>query len=96
MGGGATTADGPANAVRRGPALADKGIVGATGCGAGKFGSLAVACLMSGGVTRLGLCSGVTGIGVGCDGCTAACFTRGRVRTLGALPSAARKDCFGG
>jgi hypothetical protein len=36
--------------------------MGVTAWEFGKFGSLAVACLMSGGVTMLGLCCGVTGI----------------------------------
>jgi hypothetical protein len=43
-------------------AVAENGTMGATARPPGKFGSFAVACLMSGGVTKLGFCSGVTGI----------------------------------
>jgi len=61
-GGGATTTDGPVSAFRRGPAVAENGTIGVTVWEPRKFGSLAVACLMSGGVMRLDLRSGVTGI----------------------------------
>ena len=42
--------------------MAENGTIGGTAWDPGKFGNLAVACLMSGGVTRLGFCSGLTGI----------------------------------
>ncbi|HLM80376.1 MAG TPA: hypothetical protein VK302_07060 [Terriglobales bacterium] len=61
-GGGATTPDGPASAFRRVPAVAEKGTMGVTAWEPKKLGSLAVACLMSGGVTMLGFCCAVTGI----------------------------------
>jgi hypothetical protein len=61
-GGGPTTPDDPANALLRGPAAAENGTIGAIAREPTRFGSSAVACLMSGGVTMPGLCSGVTGI----------------------------------
>ena len=61
-GGGATTPAVAASAFRRMLAVAENGTMGATARPPGKFGSFAVACLMSGGVTKLGFCSGVTGI----------------------------------
>src|ERR1019366_3902578 len=93
-GGGATTPDGPATAFRRRrPAVAENGTIGVTAWEPRKLGSLAVACLMSGGVTMPGFCSGVTRIA---GSCASVCFTRDRARTLGALPAAAGKDFVGG
>jgi hypothetical protein len=42
--------------------VAENGTIGVTEWAPRKFGSLAVACLISGGVTMLGFCCGVTGI----------------------------------
>jgi len=42
--------------------MAEKGTMGVTAWEPKKLGSLAVACLMSGGVTMLGFCCGITGI----------------------------------
>src|ERR1019366_7199978 len=50
-GAGATTPDGPVSAFRRGPAVAENGTIGVTAWEPKKLGSLAAACLMSGGVT---------------------------------------------
>jgi hypothetical protein len=72
--------------------VAENGTIGVSVWEPGKSGSLAVACLRSGGVTMAGFRSGVTGI-AGRDG--DAGFTLGRTRAL-ALPSAAGKDGVGG
>ena len=71
--------------------------MGVTAWDAGKSGGLAAACLMSGGVTKLGFRSGVTGIArsradFGAD----AGLVRDRERVLDDLLSDALKDGAGG
>jgi len=85
---------------RRGSEAAENGTIGATGmaaCDPTKFGVdiLARACLMSGGVIKLGFRSGVTGIARGRIGGCALCVAWGRGRAL-ALLSDALKDLGGG
>ena len=50
---------------RRTPAVAEKGTIGVTAWDPRKSGGLAAASLMSGGVTRAGFCSGLTGLAGG-------------------------------
>ena len=63
-GAGATTPDAPAHSLCRAPFVSENGTIGVTALDPKKFGSLAVAALMSGGVTRPGFCSGLTLIAV--------------------------------
>ena len=86
-------AEGPERGFRRAPAAVENGAMGATGWEAGKSGILAVACLISGGVTMLGFCSGLTGSGVRRAACCAvSCFARLWGLTLAARLSAERND----
>jgi hypothetical protein len=76
----------PASAFGSGLAVAENGTIGVTVREFERFGMLAAACLMSGGVTRLGFCCGVTGIAGRFAGGAGVCLGRGRARGLGALP----------
>jgi hypothetical protein len=79
--------EGPASAFGSGFEVAENGTIGVTVREFERFGTLAAACLMSGGVTRLGFCCGVTGIAGRFADCGAGvCLGRGCARGLGALP----------
>jgi len=90
--------EGPERVFRRGLVAVENGAIGVTGCEAGRSGILAVASLISGGVTRFGFCSGLTGIGAWrvVVLCAASCFAWACGFMLAARLSDARNDSVGG